>query len=67
MVVAGVVLSQMRSCRIFYSRHRATCRSAHCQNTMRLLIILVSEILTGILERLSYFSTLKATGECKLV
>lgn len=50
MVVAGVVLSQMRSCRIFYSRHRATCRSAHCQNTMRLLIILVSEILTGILE-----------------
>lgn len=67
MVGAEVVLSPRDSCGIFYGEHRATCKSAHHQNNVRLLVILVSEILTGILKQLSYFSTLKMAGECKLV
>lgn len=48
--VAGVVLSQSSSCSVFYGKRKATCKSAHCQNNMRFLIILVSEILIGILK-----------------
>ena len=59
--VAGVVLSQSSSCRIFYGEHRATCKSAHHQNNTRFLIVLVSEILIGIL------TLLKTAGDCKLV
>lgn len=48
--VAGVVLSQNSSGRVFYGKRKATCKSAHCRNNMRFLIILLSEILIGILK-----------------
>lgn len=65
--VAGDVLNHSSSCRIFHAKHRATFKSAYHQNNTGFLILLVSEMLTGILNLFGYFGTLKTAGKCELV
>lgn len=61
-IVAGVVLRQSSSCRMFYGKSSATCKSAHSLNTTKFLS--VKYWYFEMIELFQYFNNL---GECELV